>query len=157
MGKGEKTEHLKNLCKELEIDDRIHFLGYRHDVNRILSVCNLGTSASLREGLGLNLIEEMASGLPIVASQNRGHVDIVTEESGVLLQENTVEDFAKAFRDFYKSPDEYLSTRANVLTSTEDVSRLAEIYDQALAYYEGGYNASTTAEQAPEAMCLNAM
>jgi hypothetical protein len=59
--------------------------------------------------------------------------------------------------DFYKSPEEYLFTRANVLTSTEDVARLAEIYDQALAYYEGGYNASTTAEQAPEAMCLNAM
>ena len=59
--------------------------------------------------------------------------------------------------DFYASPEEYLFTRDNVLTSTEDVARLAEIYDQALAYYEGGYNASTTAEQAPEAMCLNAM
>lgn len=59
--------------------------------------------------------------------------------------------------DFYASPEEYLFTRDNVLTSTEDVARLAEIYDQALAYYEGGYNASPTAEQAPEAMCLNAI
>lgn len=59
--------------------------------------------------------------------------------------------------DFYASPEEYLYTRDNVLTSTEDVARLAEIYDQALAYYEGGYNASPTAEQAPEAMCLNAI
>ena len=59
--------------------------------------------------------------------------------------------------DFYTSPEEYLFTRDNVLTSTEDVARLAEIYDQALAYYEGGYNASTTAEPAPEAMCLNAI
>ncbi len=59
--------------------------------------------------------------------------------------------------DFYASPEEYLFTRDNVLTSTEDVARLAEIYDQALAYYEGGYNASPTAEPAPEAMCLNAM
>ena len=59
--------------------------------------------------------------------------------------------------DFYASPEEYLFTRDNVLTSTEDVARLAEIYDQALAYYEGGYNTSPTAEQAPEAMCVNAM
>lgn len=59
--------------------------------------------------------------------------------------------------DFYASPEEYLFTRDNVLTSTEDVARLAEIYDQALAYFEGGYNASTTAEQAPEAMCLSAI
>lgn len=59
--------------------------------------------------------------------------------------------------DFYKSPEEYLFTRDNVLTSAEDVARLAEIYDQALAYFEGGYNASPTAEQAPEAMCLSAI
>ncbi len=104
MGKGEKSEYLKNLCRELELDDRIHFLGYRHDVNRVLSVCNLGASASFREGLPLNIIEEMAAGLPIVASQNRGHSDIVTEESGILLQKNTVEEFAKAFWDLYKSP-----------------------------------------------------
>ena len=104
MGKGEKAEYLENLCRELNIEDRTHFLGYRHDVNRILSVCDLGASASFREGLGLNLIEEMASGLPVVASLNRGHRDIVTEESGALLQENTAEEFAKAFRYFYKSP-----------------------------------------------------
>ena len=105
MGKGEKAGYLKNLCSELNIDDRIHFLGYRHDVNRILSVCNLGASASFREGLPLNIIEEMASGLPIIASENRGHRDIVTEDSGVLLQVNTGEEFAKAFRDLYKSPE----------------------------------------------------
>lgn len=105
MGKGEKAEYLKNLCDELNIDDRTHFLGYRHDVNRILSVCNSGASASFREGLPLNIIEEMASGLPIVASENRGHRDIITEDSGVLLQENTSEEFAKAFLDLYKSPE----------------------------------------------------
>ena len=105
MGKGEKAEYLKNLCSELNIDDRIHFLGYRHDVNRILSVCNSGASASFREGLGLNIIEEMASGLPVVASENRGHRDIITEDSGFLLQENSPEEFAKAFLDLYKSPE----------------------------------------------------
>ena len=104
MGKGEKSEYLKNLCNELNVDDRVYFLGYRHDVNRILSVCNIGASASLREGLGLNIIEEMASGLPIVASQNRGHRDIVTEESGILLQDNSEHAFADAFLQLYKSP-----------------------------------------------------
>ena len=59
--------------------------------------------------------------------------------------------------DFYASPEEYLFTRDNVLTSTEDVARLAEIYDNARSYYDNGYNTSTTAEQAPEAMCKNAI
>ena len=105
MGKGEKAEYLENLCRELNIEDRTHFLGYRHDVNRILSVCDIGASASFREGLGLNTIEEMASGLPVVASHNRGHRDIITEDSGFLLQNNTAEEFAKAFYDLYTLPE----------------------------------------------------
>ena len=47
----------------------------------------------------------MASGLPVIASENRGHRDIVTEANGVLLQENTAEEFAKAFYNLYKSPE----------------------------------------------------
>ena len=105
MGKGEKAEYLRGLCRELNLADRVQFFGYRHDVNRILSACNLGASASFREGLPLNIIEEMASGLPIVASENRGHRDIVTEDSGFLLQENTAEEFAKAFLNLYTSPE----------------------------------------------------
>ncbi|MBQ8766770.1 MAG: glycosyltransferase [Clostridia bacterium] len=105
MGKGEKAEYLENLCNELNVEDRIQFLGYRRDVNRVLSVCNLGASASIREGLGVNLIEEMASGLPIVASENRGHRDIVTEDSGILVQATSVDGFAEAILSFYKSPE----------------------------------------------------
>ncbi len=105
MGKGEKAEYLEHLCSELNVDDRIQFLGYRRDVNRVLSVCNLGVSASIREGLGVNILEEMASGLPIVASENRGHRDIVTEDSGILSQATSFDEFAEAILSFYKSPE----------------------------------------------------
>lgn len=105
LGKGEKAEYLESLCKELNIGDSVRFLGYRHDVNRVLSVCNLGVSASIREGLGVNIIEEMASGLPIVASENRGHKDVVTEGVGVLTQADSVDGFAEAIMHFYKSPE----------------------------------------------------
>lgn len=105
MGKGEKAEYLENLCNKLNVEDRIQFLGYRRDVNRVLSVCNLGVSASIREGLPLNIIEEMASGLPIVASENRGHKDVVIEDCGILVQLTSVEEFAKAILSFYKSPE----------------------------------------------------
>ncbi len=105
LGQGEKTEYLENLCNELNVDDRIQFLGYRHDVSRVLSVCNLGVSASIREGLGVNIIEEMASGLPIVASENRGHRDIMTEDSGILVQATSFDAFAEAIQSFYKSPE----------------------------------------------------
>lgn len=124
MGKGEKAEYLTDLCRKLEIDDRIQFLGYRHDVDKILSVCDLGASASLREGLGLNIIEEMASGLPIVASENRGHRDIVTIESGILLQNISEQAFADAFLQLYKSPEkcEKISKRNIELCKKFDIN-----------------------------------
>ena len=105
MGTGEKADCLMKLCNQVNADDRIQFLGYRSDVDRILSACDLGISASIREGLGLNLIEEMASGLPIVASENRGHKDVVIEDCGILVQLTSVEEFAKAILSFYKSPE----------------------------------------------------
>jgi glycosyltransferase EpsD len=115
MGKGEKAEYLENLCSELNVEDRIQFLGYRSDVDRILSACDLGVSASIREGLGLNIIEEMASGLPIVASENRGHKDVVTEDSGILVQANSVDGFAKAILSFYKSSEKCEAVSKNNL------------------------------------------
>lgn len=115
MGKGEKAEYLENLCSELSVEDRIQFLGYRRDVNRVLSVCNLGASASVREGLGVNIIEEMASGLPIVASENRGHRDIVTEDSGILVQATSLDEFAEAILSFYKSSEKCEAVSKNNL------------------------------------------
>ena len=115
MGKGEKAKYLENLCNELNVDDKIKFLGYRHDVNRVLSVCNLGVSASVREGLGVNLLEEMASELPIVASENRGHKDIVTEDIGILVQADSVDGFAEAILSFYKSPEKCEAVSKNNL------------------------------------------
>ena len=105
MGRGEKKEYLEELCRQLNADERIRFLGYRNDVNRILSACDLGVSASIREGLGLNIIEEMASGLPIVASVNRGHKDIMTEDSGILVQASSFDGFADAILTYYKSSE----------------------------------------------------
>ncbi len=113
MGKGEKAEYLEHLCSELNVDDRIQFLGYRSDVDRILSACDLGASASIREGLGLNLIEEMASGLPIVASDNRGHKDVVTEDSGILVKVISADEFAKAILTYYNSSEKCKTVSKN--------------------------------------------
>lgn len=115
MGTGEKADCLMKLCNQVNADDRIQFLGYRSDVDRILSACDLGISASIREGLGLNLIEEMASGLPIVASENRGHKDVVTEDCGILVQPTSVDEFAKAILTYYKSSEKCEAASKNNL------------------------------------------
>ncbi len=76
----------ERLAKEL--DAPAVFLGERDDVPQILSVCDLYTASSLREGLPRNVMEAMASGLPVIAVENRGHRALVREgETGYLVHD----------------------------------------------------------------------
>ena len=77
-------EHLPfaRLCN---VDDRVHFLGFRKDVYKILKASDIFVFPSYREGLSVALTEAMACGLPVVASRIRGNIDLIDEELGGLL------------------------------------------------------------------------
>lgn len=76
----------ERLAKEL--DAPVLFLGDRDDIPQILSVCDLYTASSLREGLPRNVMEAMASSLPVIAVENRGHRALVREgETGYLVRD----------------------------------------------------------------------
>lgn len=71
-----------------ELDAPVRFLGLREDIPQILSVCDLYTASSLREGLPVNVMEAMASALPVVAMENRGHRALVLDgETGFLVHD----------------------------------------------------------------------
>ena len=57
------------------------FLGKRNDVPQILSISNVVVSASYREGLPVNVMEALASGLPVIGLNCRGISDLI--ENGV--------------------------------------------------------------------------
>lgn len=69
-----------------DILNNVHFLGYRSDIPKILKITDISVSSSLREGLPVNILEAMASGVPIVAIDARGVRDLViNEENGYLV------------------------------------------------------------------------
>lgn len=69
----------KKLAEKLGIENNIRFLGWRSDKTRLYYAADLCTASSLREGLGLNVVEAMACGLIAVASDNRGHREIIKD------------------------------------------------------------------------------
>ena len=96
IGEGQNKASYEALAQALGVDKAVFMLGYRKDVPDILSASDIGASASGREGLPLNLIEEMALALPLVASVNRGHVEILDEgKGGFFCRENTPEAYAE--------------------------------------------------------------
>lgn len=87
VGTGKEETKLRNLVKELRLEDSIHFLGYRMDVQSILSQIDLAVLSSLTEGLPLAPIEVFSVGKTIVATAVGGMTDLVEDGKNGLLVE----------------------------------------------------------------------
>ena len=68
IGKGPLEEQLKNKVKNLDIEDKVLFLGNRNDVNKLYQGMDVFVLPSLFEGLGIVAIEAQAASLPVIAS-----------------------------------------------------------------------------------------
>ena len=83
-------------ARRLGVDSRVVFTGWRSDIGDLLRASDLCVASSKREGFGLNLIEAMACGLPVVAFDNRGHREVVRSgENGFLVPQGDVEEMAR--------------------------------------------------------------
>lgn len=69
VGDGENAEILERRAAELELGDRVRFLGRREDVAEILAVTDIFVLPSLIEGLPIALLEAMAAGKACVATR----------------------------------------------------------------------------------------
>ncbi|MDQ0903979.1 glycosyltransferase family 4 protein [Paenibacillus sp. V4I7] len=98
-GEGPMKGHCQVLAKELGVEDQVDFLGYRNDIDRLLPMCDIAVASSLREGLPVNIMEAMACGLPIIASENRGHRELVqNNQNGWLIAPNDQVDMAEKIK-----------------------------------------------------------
>jgi glycosyltransferase EpsD len=76
-GDSSVVEKYKTMIKAYGLQDIVYFMGYRIDVENLYALSDILISVSRREGQGLNLVEGMACGLPVVCSNIRGHVDVI--------------------------------------------------------------------------------
>ena len=105
-GKGPLEKDLTELAISEGVSDKIHFLGYRADVDRILNGMDIYVMPSFREGLSRSLMEAMACGLPCVVSKIRGNEDlIVNEKGGFLCDATRPEQFAEAINLLISRPE----------------------------------------------------
>lgn len=79
-----------------DVLSNVHFLGYRKDIPKLLRITDISVSSSLREGLPVNILEAMASGVPIVATNARGVRDLVKDgKNGYVVGVNDEISFYK--------------------------------------------------------------
>lgn len=104
-GKGPLEESNRKLARELGVDNRVIFTGYRTDVDEFYQMADVFLFPSLREGLPVAVIEAMASRLPVVATLIRGSRDLVNKNS--LYRTDDIEGISKAMEKVKKPITEY--------------------------------------------------
>jgi glycosyltransferase involved in cell wall biosynthesis len=105
IGDGELRDELEAQVAALDLCERVHFLGNRHDVPDLLAASDIFVLPSLWEGLSMALLEAMASGLPVVASKVSGTVQaIIPNQTGLLVPPGDVERLTEAIRQLLSDP-----------------------------------------------------
>jgi glycosyltransferase involved in cell wall biosynthesis len=86
VGKGDLEEELKREASVMGVSQRVWFLGWRDDIPEIMHILDIFVLPSLNEGMGRVLVEAMAAGRPVVASNTGGIPDLVVQgENGLLV------------------------------------------------------------------------
>ncbi|MBM6614820.1 glycosyltransferase family 4 protein [Desemzia sp. RIT804] len=104
VGNGDKKESYTQQISELGIEEQVELLGYRGDVHQLMQMSDVVVSSSKQEGLPVNIMEGMATGLPLVVSNCRGNRDLVRDgQNGFVVEKEDAALFAEAIKTLYAS------------------------------------------------------
>lgn len=147
IGDGTLKESLEKQIILRNLQNNIFMLGYRLDVNKLINISDIGMLLSRREGLPRNIMEFMACGRKVIATDIRGCRDLICDETiGTLVNVDDYESTAKAIEKYYILNDKSFevskeirkydieSINSELLKIYEDV-QLDINYDKGLSSY----------------------
>jgi len=136
VGNGESEQQLKKAVNELMLQDKVSFLGFRRDVPELMASSDIFILTSRHEGLTRALMEAMAVGLPIIATDVRGNRDLVKSgENGYLVPLDDAEQTAIAIERLINSGNlrRSMGEKSKELVKQYDlqniIPQMEEIYD----------------------------
>ena len=101
-----KQKYIKYINRN-SLNSNVFLLGYRNDINKILKLANCVVSTSIREGLGINILEAMASQVPVIATKNRGHKELIENgKNGYLIDINNINALKENIKKIIRSNNE---------------------------------------------------
>lgn len=136
LGDGPEAGDLGTLADELQIADHVEMPGRSSDVASELSQASLFVLSSRFEGFPNALVEAMAAGLPVIATDcPSGPREIVRHEvDGLLVPPEDVDALAAAMRRLMSDPDERarLAARASEVRERFSMERVLALWDDAI-------------------------
>lgn len=135
VGDGELKNQLIDLCKKLQIEKNVIFTGSRNDVPALLDIMDIFVYPTFREALGISVIEAMAMGKAIVATNDAAIPELIThEKEGLLISPGSSDEIARHIIDLLDHPE-----KRNVLGSAARVRSLNFTSEKMTRSMEGIY------------------
>jgi len=135
VGDGPERENLRKLSQELNIQKNVTFLGARSSIEiaELLKEHDIFVSSSLHETFGVAIIEALASGLPVVATNCGGPLDTINEKNGKICKKADAESLFEAI--LYVYTNYLLYSPESIRQNAEQKYGKASVINQLLIAY----------------------
>jgi len=106
IGEGNKREYLESYVKELNLEGKVIFTGYRKDVEELMAVMDIFVLTSLREGLPRVLVQAAAVGMPSISFNVDGVPEIIRDNyNGFLVKAKNIEELENRIVKYMNSKE----------------------------------------------------
>lgn len=135
-GNGPKKEELLDTIEAIGVTNHVQLIGYVTNIHDYHKLSDILVSCSIREGLGLNVIESMLVGNPVVLSDNRGHRELINSgKNGYMAPLNDSAHMSIKVLELINSENQYIHFSescklfATKYTSSQVKHELSKIYE----------------------------
>lgn len=135
VGKGKLREQLEQMASQLGLSERTVFAGHREDVPNLLALTDVIVMCSDKEGFSNSLLEAMAAGVPVVATDVGGNAEaIVDRTSGFIVPRRRPDLLARRVlalltdRALYRSVSKAAAERASLFGIEQMCERTDALY-----------------------------
>ncbi len=136
VGNGDGETEYRSLTRSLGLDQKVTFAGYRDPVWPALSAMDLFAFPSLKEAMGMSVVEAMMMGLPTVSTDVGGLPEVVTSESGLLVPARDEKAMASALLALVNDEKLRFELGAGATRRAEEVFGAPKMIEETLAVYE---------------------
>jgi len=131
-GDGDTRPEIEQLAQELNLQQQVHFLGFRYDIPALICASTALLLTSGREGLPRSIMEAFCAGIPVIGTKIRGIQDLLSDNCGLLVEVGDIQALSQAIAEMIDHPQQAKEMGANGRhkVASYDVQNIIELYTQ---------------------------
>ena len=137
-GDGPLLEDVKKQVEQLGLGNKVVFTGFRSDIKNLFYGSDIYINASEHEALSFLILEALASGLPLIATDMGGNSDIVNADTGcgILVKYGNARELAEAIKSLMNDEKLREGLKENALKAVDDRFNLDKMVEKTYNLYE---------------------